>query len=211
MQENKTSTITQPDQDNDIITNIKNLNIDKSHHNESHGRSNDVMARFNITPEFDQSVTEPSHLTLNNTHTAMTTPTAMYAQKPIYIRGHLVYHPSPWPAKRMSKVLKGTHEALRAPDYAEEFRDEPGGANSRKKRKHSSSRDRTHNYNMMYDKEKVCVMHPEKATHTTLPMGLCQNFILSGRNDFLMGRRLRKNCRHISSILLPHLYGLIGV
>ena len=156
LQDNKTSAITRSDHSNDRGNNIHSLNIDKSHHNESHGRSNDVMVRFNITPEFDQSVTEPSHVTLNDTQTTRTTQPEKYSPKPIYVRGHLVYHPSPWPRKHLSKILKMSHQALRAPDYANDFRDEADGANSRRKRKHSSSRDRIQNYNMIYHKETVC-------------------------------------------------------
>ena len=87
--------------------------------------------------------------------TITTNPLITYSRKPIYHRGHLIYHPSP--EKRIFNPIKESRDELAATDSIDYFRDELVDANSRIKRKHTSSRSSVHDYNFLYDKHAYTV------------------------------------------------------
>ena len=179
LQEN-TSAVTQHDHPSTISAKTQLLNTGQSYQNNSRAVSNDVIRRFNITspdvsndvtmrstttPLLDNAATEASGDVINDTLVAGTTKPVTFSHKPIYIRGHLLYHPSPWPRKHLSKPVKESHDALRAPEYTDDFWDATDGTNSRTKRKHGSSRDLIQNYKIMYNKNKVCVIGARHGQH----------------------------------------------
>jgi hypothetical protein len=115
---------------------------------------NDVTSLFNITTEYDQNVSYPSNMTNNGNLVAITTLSPKsYSRRPIYIRGHLLHHPSP--DKRIFHSAEGSSRALRAPNSVDYLQEETDDTNSRKKRKHRLSWDRVHNYKMVFDISRV--------------------------------------------------------
>ena len=111
---------------------------------------NDVTRHGNTTPESTQSLSQPGNMSVSNSYITVTSKPTRYPRKPIYHRGHLLYHLSK--DKRILHAMKG----LRDPGFLYDFREESEDANSRMKRKHSDSHDRLHNYNMVYDQVQMC-------------------------------------------------------
>ena len=100
---------------------------------------NDVMRHGNTTPESVQSLSQPGNMSVSNSVITVTSKPTRYPRKPIYHRGHLLYHPSK--DKRILRAMKGSRD----PGFGYDFREESEDANSRMKRKHSDSHDRLHN------------------------------------------------------------------
>jgi hypothetical protein len=124
---------------------------------------NDILTRFNITSVLNNTMSKPSKVAHNGEFVLpVTTQRPLsYSRRPIYIRGHLLYHPSP--DKRTFHPSEGSHGALRAPNSihlsrADNLRGEPDSKNNRKKRKQSPSKDRFYNYNTFLDTLKVCIV-----------------------------------------------------
>jgi hypothetical protein len=128
---------------------------------ETNNTSNDVLTMFKTTPGLDRNTSYPGNVTDDVKLAFITTTQRVlpYSPRAIYIRGHLLHHPSP--DKSIFNPIKSSPGVLRAPNSIQRskvrnFDEEPDGANSRKKRKHILSRDRIHDYNMLYDALKVC-------------------------------------------------------
>ena len=122
---------------------------------------NDILTRFNITSALDHKLYNPSSVTHNGEHVLPVTTQrpSSYSRRPIYIRGHLLYHPSP--NKRTFHPREGSHGALRAPNSihlsnGDNARGELENKSNRKKRKQSPSKDRFYNYKMFLDTLKFC-------------------------------------------------------
>jgi hypothetical protein len=138
---------------------------DQSSHNQSYENittdtaMNHILTRVNITSALNHNIYKPSSVTHYGEHVVpVTTQRPLsYSRRPIYIRGHLLYHPD----KQTFHPNVGPHGALRAPNdihlsRADNFREEPVGKNNRKTRKKSSTNDRFYNYKILFDTMKVC-------------------------------------------------------
>ena len=136
----------------------------------SNGVINNVSILPSINPAFDMNTSLPVNVT--DILVTITTKQPMtYSRKPIYHRGHLIYHPSP--EKRIFKPINESR------DYVDNFRGELVDANSRTKRKHTSSRSSVHDSNFLYDKHAYSVSLQYSLLHSghTNITYLCNLFI----------------------------------
>ena len=77
-----------------------------------------------------------------------------YTRRDIYIRGHLLHHPPP-ASRNFQPKPDSSGDVFSDPNSSADSREDPDGANSRRKRKHSSTKARYYNYKMLYDTIKV--------------------------------------------------------